>query len=166
MAVYPITIEVAVAVTYFRARIDGPELVIEDAVAHSVKKLFQTDSLRLWTGGSIPLGAGHPDLVVVAMKPNIAALAYVEMANVEILAYLRAVGRAGVSKISQRTGLSAKATERSLDSLSEIDAVDSHRGIYAIDPGYRDVLPEIVTIEAKVSAVSYTHLTLPTKRIV
>jgi hypothetical protein len=138
-------------VRYFRARVKGPELAIEDAVARSAPMLFQANSLGLWTGGSIPLGAGRPDLVVVACDPTIAALANAAIEDAEILAYLRAVGRASSSTISARTGRSEKDIAHSLESLEGIEAVEGDRGIYTVGDRYREVLPEVMTIEAKVS---------------
>lgn len=138
------------SVTFFRQRRAGPELLVEDAVAECVSGLFGSE-YPLWTGGSLPLGAGRPDLVVVSCEPRVYALAQVEMPIAQILAYLRVVGRARPETISQRTGQPVDVVIRRLKGLCEVKAVDVGTDVYALAPEWRDILPEIVTIEVKVT---------------
>jgi len=64
-------------VTYFRPRRPGPESAIENAEASRIPQLFPTLKFPSWTAGSLPIGAGMPDLVVVACEPEVFALAEV-----------------------------------------------------------------------------------------
>jgi len=138
------------SVTFFRKRIAGPELLVEDAVAESIPGLFGTNYPQ-WAAGSLPLGAGRPDLVVVSCDPKVYALAQVEIPIARILAYLRAVGRARPKTISERTGQPVDAVILGLEELREVEAVSVGSDVYALSPEWREILPEIVTIEVKVA---------------
>jgi hypothetical protein len=138
-------------VTYFRPRRPGPEVVIENAVAQRIPELFPNETYPLWTAGSVPIGAGMPDLVVVACEPQVFALTKVEIPTAHILAYLRAVGRARLETIASRMRRPTEVIVRCLNGLVEVEAVSSHSATFSLVPTWRDILPEIVTIEAKVS---------------
>jgi hypothetical protein len=60
------------AIAQFRLRRPGPEVLIQDAVAAQIPELFSS-SENLWTGTSVPIGAGMPDLVVVSYYPEVLA---------------------------------------------------------------------------------------------
>ncbi|MBE3037370.1 MAG: hypothetical protein IMZ62_00935 [Chloroflexi bacterium] len=139
------------AVQFFRQRRAGPELEVEDAVVGQIPDLFRSGDYPLWMGGSLPIGAGRPDLVVISCEPKVYALAQVAMPTMQILAYLRAVGRARPETISERLGRPMKDTVRCLEGLREVEAVRGACDVYFLSPGWRDILPEIVTIEAKVA---------------
>ena len=139
------------SVTRFRQRTPGPECEIEDAIENHIKDLCFPHDPLLWMGGSIPVGAGRPDLVVASCDPNVLALAHVDMPTVEVLAYLRAVNEARPETIVNRIGATQEVVIRYLDGLVEAQAVSAHATTYSLAPCWREILPEVVTIEAKVS---------------
>ena len=138
------------SINFFRQRRAGPELAVEDAVAECIPGLFETE-YPLWAGGSLPLGAGRPDLVVVSVEPKVYALAQIEISTAQILAYLRVVGRARPKTISERTGQSVDAVILGLEGLCEVEAVSVGSNVYTLTPDWKEILPEIVTIEVKVA---------------
>lgn len=138
-------------VNYFRPHRQGPELELENAVAKQIPTLFGELGSPLWAAGSVPIGAGKPDLVVVAFEPYVYALAQTHLASAEILAYLRAVTRARADTISRRVNVPEEVIIRVVQGLVDIEAVSPDRQSFKLCPEWRDVLPEIATIEAKVS---------------
>ncbi len=138
-------------VAYFRHRKRGPECVIENTVANRIPNLFTSEANTLWTAGSPSIGAGMPDLVAVSYEPQVFALAQVEMPTTHILAYLRAVGGARLETIIGRTGIPQKTTLRYLNDLVEVEAIARVDDTYSLLPVWRQILPEIVTIEVKVT---------------
>jgi DNA-binding Lrp family transcriptional regulator len=137
-------------VTQFRPRRHGPEALIQDIVAGRIPELF-SPSEHSWTGASVPLGAGIPDLVVVSYKPQVFALPNIELSDAQILAYLRAVGKARLETIAQRMGKSPKKLIDRLDCLVEASAIETSSKTFSLTPPWRQILPEIITIEVKVS---------------
>jgi hypothetical protein len=137
-------------VTQFRPRRHGPEALIQDVVAGHITELFRP-SLHSWTAASVPLGAGIPDLVVVSYNPRVFAVANIELSDAQILAYLRAVGKARLETIAQRTGRSPKKLSDRLTCLVEASAIETSSDTFALSPAWRQILPEIITIEVKVS---------------
>jgi hypothetical protein len=138
-------------VTYFRPQRPGPESIIENAVARCVPDIFPSDSKHRWAAGSLPIGAGVPDLVIVVCEPQLFALAQTEIATSEILAYLRAVGRARIDTITSRLRQPREVIIRRLNGLVEAEAVSNNSDTFSLLPRWRHILPEIVTVEAKVS---------------
>jgi len=139
------------AVTFFRQRRAGPEVLVEDAVADQLHDLFSSDDYPLWAGGSPPIGAGRPDLVVVSCVPKVYALAQTEVSTAQILAYLRVVGRARLETIVERLGRTEATVVRCLEGLCQVDAVRAESSVYCLTADWREILPEIVTIEVKVT---------------
>lgn len=137
--------------THFRPRKKGPEMALENAVARNIPTFISDSHRPLWAAGSVPVGAGIPDIVVVVCEPQVFALAQVEIPNAHVLAYLRAVRRARLDTIAARMGQSSEVIVRSLHGLIEIDVITQCQDTYSLVPHWRDILPEIVTIEAKVS---------------
>jgi hypothetical protein len=139
------------AVTYFRPRRCGPESVIEDFVAAQIPALFNSRRQFSWTAGSIPLGAGIPDLVIVAYKPFALALADADLSDTQILGYLRAVRSARLGTIAERLRVPNRSMERRLHRLVEARALRvTADETFALTAVCRNVLPEIITIEVKV----------------
>ena len=138
-------------VAYFRPQRPGPESVIERTIADQIQNLFTSEANTLWTAGSPPIGAGMPDLVAVSYEPQVFALAQTEMPTIHILAYLRVVGSARLETIIGRTGIPQKTTLRYLNDLVELKAVARVDDTYSLLPVWRQILPEIVTIEIKVT---------------
>lgn len=139
------------AVTYFRPRRPGPEAVIEDRVAAQIPTLFRERRQCRWTAGSVPLGAGMPDLVIVAYKPLALALADADLSDAQILGYLRAVRSARLDTIAERLRVPNRSMSRRLHRLVEARVLRvTADETFSMTSGCRDVLPEIITIEVKV----------------
>jgi hypothetical protein len=137
-------------VTQFRARREGPEALMQDVVVDSIPALLSPTE-HSWTASSLPLGAGIPDLVIVSYKPQVFMLAQVELQDAQILAYLRAVGKARLETIAERIGGTPGKLSCRLYNLVEAEAVVSSSDIFSLTPVWRQILPEIVTIEIKVA---------------
>ncbi|MEZ5942509.1 MAG: hypothetical protein R3C18_14035 [Planctomycetaceae bacterium] len=139
-------------VSYFRPRIDGPELRIEDAVVSKLTEIFERNDWPLWIGGSVPIGAGFPDIVSVWYDPQVITLADFPVTDGHILAYLRTVRRATLETIASRLQFSSKDVEDTLLRLTESSVVarETERA-FAISSAWRQILPEVITVEAKVS---------------
>ena len=110
-------------VNYFRPRREGPEAVIEDSVAAQLHTLFEDGGRDCWTAGSVPLGAGMPDLMIVAYKRLALALAGADLSDAHILGYLRAVGSARLDTIAERMRVTQKSASRRLYRLVEARAL-------------------------------------------
>ena len=135
---------------HFRSHRPGPEAVIQDVVAERLPNLFPP-SPHWWTAASLPLGAGIPDLILVSYHPEVFALAHVDLSDAQILAYLRAVGRAKLETIARRIGASPKTLSRRLEVLVDAAAVFTASESFVLSPLWREILPEIITVEVKVS---------------
>lgn len=138
-------------VEYFRPQRPGPEVHIENAVASHLARLFPTERSPVWVAGSLPIGAGMPDLVAVSYQPEIIALANVDMRSADILAYLRVVNKARLDTITQRISAPRTRIVKCIDDLLEAEAILEDSLSFSIHPNWRSILPEIITIEAKVS---------------
>ena len=139
------------AATFFRERLSGPEALIEDVVADCLPRLFPSSGYPCWTAGSLTVGAGRPDLTFVMCEPRVRALANLDMQDVELLAFLRAVRSARLETLADKTGLSEEVLIQNLDGLVEASAVLDRAKTYALAPQWREILPEVVTIEVKVA---------------
>jgi hypothetical protein len=100
----------------------------------------------------LPLGAGIPDLVIASYHRQVLALAAVEIADSDILAYLRVVGRAKPDTIAERLRTSALIVRKKLQTLLDLEALAvSGDEVFTLASPWRQILPEIVTIEVKVA---------------
>lgn len=142
----------APAVSYFRPRIRGPELQIEDAVVAKLTAIFDRNDWPLWVGGSVQIGAGFPDLVSVWYDPKVVTLAAFDSPDGHILAYLRSVRCARINTIADRLRFSRESLARRIDRLRESSVVEQRStDSFAVAPAWREILPEVVTVEAKVT---------------
>ncbi len=123
---------------------------MQDVVAGQIPELFRPRP-NSWTAASVPLGAGTPDLVVVSYHPQVYALSNVQMTDAQILAYLRAVGKARLETIADRMGTSPRKLSGRLSCLVDAEAVKTSSNVFSLSPLWRQILPEIITIEVKVS---------------
>lgn len=138
-------------ITYFRQRKLGPETELEDAIVKWIPHYFSNYEHQLWTGGSVPIGAGLPDIIAATYKPELTCLAETNAHIIQVLAYLRSVGRARLDTISNRIGLSQELIAECLDDLVQVQVVRSKSNSFTISPIWRKILPTIVSIEAKVT---------------
>jgi len=100
--------------TYFRPAKQGPEALLEDSVVKRLPDLFCSGVLPCWTAGSLPIGAGRPDLIIESCHPQVFALAHIELTNAQILAYLRAVDEACLESIADSIGRPRRLVDRYL----------------------------------------------------
>lgn len=140
------------SVTYFRPRRQGPELALEDAVAQSGPAMLLDGDDEHWTAGSLPLGAGMPDLTFVSYDPEVVVGLVGKCARaIDVMAYLRVVHEARTDTIARRTKRPVRLIERLLDELVEAEVVESDGDNFGLSEAMRNALPEVVTVEAKVS---------------
>ena len=137
------------SVPFFRRRRGGAECTIEDRVIEQLPSLFGSE-WPVWTAGSVPLGAGLPDLILTTYQALVTQLADAGPVATDILAYLRVVGRARSETIATRLKLSPKATARHVGALLEAQALTDFAGSVALTPVCRNVLPKVTAIEVKV----------------
>ena len=122
----------SVPVTFFRPRRGGPECEIEDRVIHHLPVLF-CSAHPAWMAGSVPLGAGLPDLIVATYQALVAGLAEAGAVETNILAYLRVVSRAKPDTIATRLRLSPKIAEHCVRRLLEAKVITKFRGFRCTD---------------------------------
>lgn len=137
-------------VAYFTKHRPGPEVVIEKAVADRLEDFVSSEDKTVMAVGSPRIGGGLPDLIVVSCEQEVFALAHIEMPSTEILAYLRAVRHASVDTIAKRVGRPKSVIVRCIDELVEVEAIQGGNNAFSLNQNWREILPEIVTIEAKV----------------
>lgn len=138
-------------IQYFRSRIDGPEMAIEDAVVQRLSEVFGEQDWPLWLGGSVPLGSGFPDIVSAWYDPQVISLADFATEDGHILAYLRSVRRAKSRTVAEKLRYSNELVEEKIEALERFAIVDRHRpDSYSISAVWREILPEVITVEAKV----------------
>jgi hypothetical protein len=144
--------QLADSVTYFRARRAGREAEIETALASKIREMFGNRIHPVWVAGSLPIGAGLPDLVHISYLPQVLVLADKKPFEMEVLAYLRTVGHAGLNTLADALRSSVTAATRSLYSLIDAKAVAvTSKRFFYLPRMWRSILPEIVTVEVKVS---------------
>lgn len=139
-------------IRYYRPRVKGPEQALENAVTASLSTVFDRNDWPRWVGGSVPIGAGFPDIVSAWYNPQIISLADFQAADGHILAYLRSVRRAKIDTIADRLQFSVRKLKRRIDRLEGSEAIKQlGNQTVSISPCWRKILPEVVTVEAKVS---------------
>jgi len=109
------------------------------------------ESKHWWLAGSLPLGAGQPDIVAVNYQETIGTVDKLGRESVELLAYLRAVRQARLETVTERLQLSFDVAESTVDCLCEAGALDCSQGVLTLTSSWRELLPEVVAIEFKVS---------------
>jgi hypothetical protein len=138
------------AVSYFRARRPGPELDVEDSLSNFFDAMIEAAGGSWWLGGSVPLGSGRPDFVAAQRADCLTALPTSSRDGVT-LAYLRTVREAKLETIAARLRKCQRVAATELASLVSAGAVHcrSHT-TFSLSPNWRNVLPRIVAVEAKV----------------
>lgn len=137
-------------INYFRPRKLGPESELEDIVACQIGTFLDSDSDCYWTAASPPIGAGMPDLIAVSCNSQVFSLEKADMSSSEILAYLRTVRCARKKTIIERLHMPKNTTLRCLEELVEMKTISKDGNTYSINPVWRKILPEVVSIEVKV----------------
>lgn len=129
----------------------GPEAKLQLTVQSKLDELFPQMAKPVWTGGSVPLGAGIPDIVRAVYEPEVTALAGADGTSLSVLAYLRTVGKARRDTISLRLRKSEKAIGLRLAAMEAASIVTEQNGSFALATRWRYVLPEVLCIEVKVA---------------
>ncbi len=138
-------------ITYVRTGRSGPEQKIENTTVLNMAKLLKAESNLLWIGGSVPLGAGIPDIVAAVFKPYLLNLARTTKPNISMLSYLRTTGLARKDTIARKLLLSSGAIESQLEVYQEIGAIQKINNAYCMRASWKNLISEIVSVEAKVS---------------
>ena len=136
-------------VQHHRPMKPGPEAVMMDAVFEWSRTF--TASEPCWTASSIPVGAGMPDFILATYRPEITKLTTIGDHHAGVLAYLRLVRSATPQVIAERIGRPLARITNVLDSLHEAEAVEKREDRFRLTTRWRQILPKIIAIEAKVS---------------
>lgn len=139
------------SVNYFRPRKPGPELIVEDAVVKHIPQLFSNNFERSWTAGSVPIGAGLPDLIIASYNPDVLKLSQIEVSNCRILAYLRMARFADLESLMRVVKIPRKKANVQIEWLLDEKVIFSKSKGFFLCPIWSKILPEIITIEAKVT---------------
>lgn len=130
----------------------GPEAVLQTHIESALHSLFDLQGWLVWTGGSVPVGAGQPDLLLAKCHASISKLSTIRGTPHILLGYLRAVGCANPETISLRLGRSDRYVSKLIDELSQEGIVESNsRGAVSLANDCRDILKDVIAIEVKVS---------------
>jgi hypothetical protein len=135
----------------FRQAPEGPEQALEAAISASAWNLIRSPRTTTWAGAHPAIGAGLPDLVLVAWRGGHMPRQPLQPADAELFAYLRSVARIRPTTLAARLRLPTHRVEERLDVLRSLRAVRRRGTAYSLAPRWRDILAEVVTIEAKVS---------------
>ncbi|UGY04327.1 hypothetical protein [Bradyrhizobium quebecense] len=128
----------------------GPEAPLQHAVEGQLLDLFPQQDRLVWRAGSAPIGAGKPDIILAGCAPEVVALDHKDVRAKALLAYLRMARKAKLSTMAERLGYDANSVKRSIEGLLESKIVLSENDSFRMSDPWKSVLPEIVTIEAKV----------------
>ena len=131
----------------------GPETDLQHQLEYDLESIydFGKDDCFVWTGGSVPVGAGQPDLIVARCQPEIRKLIYVEAVSHLVLGYVRTVSRARRSTISDRIGYSLKRLESVFDDLEANGILVSNGDTLSMPVVWRCILEDMIAVEVKVS---------------
>jgi hypothetical protein len=140
----------ALAVNYYRPRRPGPERALEDTLLANISGVLG-DAPEWWLASSLPLGAGLPDLIAVRQDGTLRDVDGLSRESVEVLAYLRAVGQARLETVVERLQFPHHVAEATIAILAEAGAIELGGGPLGLAPSWREILPEVVAIEIKVS---------------
>jgi len=138
-------------ITYFRKRIPGAESILEDRIADQLDSLFNHRRDRCWLAGSISLGASRPDLLLVYYVSDVFASTSFDNYAINILAYLRSVGSARSSTIGTKLNIPDIVVNEKLSGLLLKEAIVKHRNNFSVSSRWKEILPEVISIEIKVS---------------
>lgn len=135
-------------IKYHRPQRPGPEAQIMEAAITWASRFA---SVPFWVAGSIPVGAGFPDLVLATYRPEISKFLNAQTEYAKVLACLRTSRATSAETLSCQIGRPPRPLQKALDSLLEAEAITANDRGYKMTPRWRHILPKTVAIEAKVS---------------
>lgn len=128
----------------------GPEAPLQHAVEVQLLDLFPQQDRLVWRAGSAPVGAGKPDIILAGCAPEVVALDHKDARAKALLAYLRMARKAKLATMSTRLGYDTNSVRKSIEGLVASKIVLSENDSFKLSEPWKSVLPEIITIEAKV----------------
>ena len=138
-------------ISFFRPRIPGPEIILEDAVTNNIEQLAPTTDLPYWIACSPRIGAGMPDVVLACYEPQVHLLSEKGFSQIQLLAFLRAVKSVQLSMIMSHFKYSEKLLTTYLDELIDINVVERCNDSFCLSSLWRNIIPTIITVEVKVN---------------
>ncbi|WP_148043596.1 hypothetical protein [Paracoccus methylarcula] len=138
-------------ISVFRQLKVGPEAVLQASVEKNIAKLLPLSAEISWTGSTVPVGAGVPDLLRASVLPEAVKLADADSASLAILGYLRAARRARLETIAERLGLNERSTLKKLDLLQTHGVIEQTRKTFNLAQRWQNILGDVSAIEVKVS---------------
>jgi hypothetical protein len=100
---------------------------------------------------SMPVGAGAPDILLVAFDPTLPFSNGLDRHSAEILAYLRVVGSARISTLAARFSFPPTQLEKLLIELRRNKAITIQKSTVKVSRRWRTILKSIIAVEAKAS---------------
>lgn len=136
-------------VTYFQKRVKGPENRLEDAIVANINEFVYSND-PVWMAGSLKVGAGIPDLLCASFSPEVITLVKIDPSDINIMAYLHSVRCAKQETIASKTRHSETSIVYHLEKLIQLEIITSTTSSFSLTPGWRNILAEVVCVEAKV----------------
>jgi hypothetical protein len=99
---------------------------------------------------SLPVGAGLPDLITASCAPALFGIASLDDKAANVLAYLRVNEAAPLETVAAAVKQSRRAIARIMDALTGASAVTHDGELFSMSETWRYILPETVTVEAKI----------------
>lgn len=137
-------------VSFFRSRIPGPELIIEDSVIKKINRITPTTKLPSWIGHSPRVGAGMPDILFASYDPKIIGLSNQEICQTQIIALIRALNGAKFEKILFHFNYSEKNLQYLLNELLDTKILEYWNDQFYLSSDWKNIIPMIISIEVKV----------------
>lgn len=137
-------------ITHFRPLKPGPEAVLMDALFDFWPSFVSEEPTSRWAATSVPIGAGQPDLVTSTYRPEIQGTGSFTIQHACLLAYLRRTTFVKESTITDKVGIRPKRLAQVLHDLATAGAVLKQESKFALSPKWRNLLPEVTSVEAKV----------------
>ncbi|WP_444460466.1 hypothetical protein [Rhodobacter capsulatus] len=137
-------------ISAFRPLKVGPEAVLQASVEEHIAKLLPLAEFS-WTGRTVPVGAGVPDLLRASVRPEAVSIADADSISIAILGYLRTAQRARGETIAERLGLSEKTTLNKLDKLQGQGVIEQVQKAFSLAQPWHHILGDVSAVEVKVS---------------
>jgi len=137
-------------ISYFRSRIPGPEIVLEDIVTNNIEDFTPADRLPSWIACSPRIGAGMPDVLFAYYNPEVYALSGKEFSHTQLLAFLRAISGAQLDALIINLKYTEKNLRKYLEDLLNTNIIEQHDENYYLTKTWLNIIPTIVTVEVKV----------------